>query len=345
MKFCVVVLLLFVLYTGNIDGQPVTCQSGSEECGWNSQCVNDVCLCNEGYSSQDGADCVHDLCSIEDCLQCLDAKKCSRCKNTVVEGTGECVTQCPYKESLQFHGDFVGRVCTYPRETANLPVVYTAIIGVVSVGIIIAVIIGLACFIHQRRTQGNFDFLYGKASRSKEASSVDANVVSEKYKRDAAYQNGGFASDLPAKVKPNQTKPGHGDKTEFLRQVSELKPHAETFLKMLNDVRKRYRSTKQGNPKATTYKAVMRDLSRVLFILNKKESALKMPPDGNQLMKWAAHSLKNFENCQSAIKTNTSEESKNDKNVQDTPGSVWIESKDETSSLYKDFGYAESKLI
>ncbi|XP_070579507.1 uncharacterized protein [Ptychodera flava] len=340
-------IAVMVLTISSVHSQPVECQTDSSLCGRNSQCVDGLCVCDEGYSSQDGSDCLHDLCNVEGCFECLDVTKCSRCKDIVVQGSGECITECPHQESLQFHGDFVGRVCTYPAQTQNLPTVYTAIIGVICAGIIIALIIGLACFIHQRRTQGNFDFLYGKPNRHKVNVPADDNVINQKYQRDpgSVDNTGSAASELPIKVDQQKTNPVLGNRIEFLRQVSELKPHAETFLKMLNDVRKRYRGLKHGNPRAGSYKAVMRDLSRVLFILNKKETSLKMPPDGNELLKWAARILKNYENCQSSETETDNNQKAGKKTVTDIPGGVWIESKDETSALYKDLGYVESKLI
>nr|XP_006814654.1 PREDICTED: uncharacterized protein LOC100368931 [Saccoglossus kowalevskii] len=284
-------------------------------------------------------------CNIKDCLQCLDDSKCSRCKDMVVEDVGDCVSTCPYKESLQFHGNFIGRVCTYPEEDDNLSVAYLAIIGGITMGIVIALIVGLACFFHQKRTHGNFDFLYGKPSKQQENKQEGINIVNQKYERNTGTYRNGSASEVPVRVNSRKAANlGKVDKVEFIRQVTELKPHAHVFLKMLNDVRKKYRSVKHGSPRATTYKAVIRDLSRVLFILNKKDSQLKVPPDGNQLLKWAASTLKNYENCQSASKSET-DGKKDEKKQGETPGSVWIESKDDTNPLYNELEYKESELI
>ena len=45
-------------------------------------------------------------------------------------------------------------------------------------------------------------------------------------------------------------------------------------------------------------RAVIRDLSRVLFIINKKEDKIKMPPDGVELLMWAQQIVNKFVECQ-----------------------------------------------
>ena len=43
---------------------------------------------------------------------------------------------------------------------------------------------------------------------------------------------------------------------------------------------------------------VIRDVTRLLYILNKKPSRLQMPPDGLELMKWSKKILRKYESTQ-----------------------------------------------
>ena len=43
---------------------------------------------------------------------------------------------------------------------------------------------------------------------------------------------------------------------------------------------------------------VIRDLSRLLFILNKKPQSVQMPPDGLKLLTWAEHILTRYKVAQ-----------------------------------------------
>jgi len=42
----------------------------------------------------------------------------------------------------------------------------------------------------------------------------------------------------------------------------------------------------------------MRDITRLLYILNKKPSRLQMPPDGLELIKWSQKILRKYESTQ-----------------------------------------------
>ncbi|XP_028417299.1 uncharacterized protein LOC114541698 isoform X2 [Dendronephthya gigantea] len=83
---------------------------------------------------------------------------------------------------------------------------------------------------------------------------------------------------------------------DFKKLVQSLREDAPVFLKMINEVKKKLnmledKTTNQG----VQYKALIRDLSRVLRLLNTKPMRLQMPVDGVPLLLWAENALKRFE--------------------------------------------------
>ncbi|XP_072044384.1 uncharacterized protein [Amphiura filiformis] len=128
---------------------------------------------------------------------------------------------------------------------------------------------------------------------------------------------------------------------DFKTLLEELRPQAETILVMLNDVRKRLKEAKHGNPRIEGYKAVIRDLSRVLFLLNKKEDKIKMPPDGVELLIWAQQIVNKYTECQKIKKER--EDSKSYDTPPEMSAVLWIQSKDD--SAFDDENHEESHII
>ena len=93
--------------------------------------------------------------------------------------------------------------------------------------------------------------------------------------------------------------PRQGSWTEedFKRQIQSLREDAPVFLNMINEVKRKLnllddKNTTQG----MQYKALIRDISRVLRLLNTKPAKLEMPSDGVPFLLWAENALKRFEN-------------------------------------------------
>jgi hypothetical protein len=63
---------------------------------------------------------------------------------------------------------------------------------------------------------------------------------------------------------------------------------------MLNDMRRRLKELPQDAPTAQQYRNVMRDVTRLLYLLNKKSSAIEIPPDGIQLLTWSEQILQRY---------------------------------------------------
>lgn len=84
------------------------------------------------------------------------------------------------------------------------------------------------------------------------------------------------------------------DNLEFLRQLDELRPQSEYFLQMLNDTRRQVRKLHLAGDAqgATTYNPVIRDLAKILILLNKPVELLADPPqDWSRLYSWAERAL------------------------------------------------------
>ncbi|KAG5670117.1 hypothetical protein PVAND_000400 [Polypedilum vanderplanki] len=87
------------------------------------------------------------------------------------------------------------------------------------------------------------------------------------------------------------------DRHEFLRQLDDLRPHAELFLFMLNDTRKQIRKSYiSGDTTASAkYYPIVRDLAKILILLNRPVELIDGPPhDWNRLLLWADRILSQY---------------------------------------------------
>ncbi|XP_053659052.1 uncharacterized protein LOC128708119 [Anopheles marshallii] len=87
------------------------------------------------------------------------------------------------------------------------------------------------------------------------------------------------------------------DRLEFLRQLEELRPQAEYFLQMLNDTRRQIRKLHLAGDSAgaATYHPVVRDLAKILILLNKPIELINAPPhDWQRLYVWAERVLDRY---------------------------------------------------
>ena len=93
------------------------------------------------------------------------------------------------------------------------------------------------------------------------------------------------------------SRQGSWTEEDFKRQIQSLREDAPVFLNMINEVKRKLnllddKNTTQG----MQYKALIRDISRVLRLLNTKPAKLEMPSDGVPFLLWAENALKRFEN-------------------------------------------------
>ncbi|XP_047470464.1 uncharacterized protein LOC125026205 [Penaeus chinensis] len=95
------------------------------------------------------------------------------------------------------------------------------------------------------------------------------------------------------------------ERAEFLKQLATLRGEAGNFLEMLSETRNRFR--RLGGPDSATdtrakaYRAVVRDLSRVLTLLNRREEHIvTVPGDWQRLLSWAARVLARYKRQKAA---------------------------------------------
>ncbi|XP_034192281.2 FU domain-containing protein T48 isoform X1 [Osmia lignaria lignaria] len=91
------------------------------------------------------------------------------------------------------------------------------------------------------------------------------------------------------------------ERREFLKHLTILRKEGNTFLSMLNDTRRQvrelYYSRNNGHSAVgiQAYRPVLRDLARILVLINRKDERILIPPDDWQrLFSWAHRLLKQY---------------------------------------------------
>lgn len=239
-------------------------------------------------------------CNISNCVYCPNTAICQRCtENRKLINNGEaCVIDCPdgFSESItRINGtDMFAAVCigqgNEGDDSSGIPGVYIGIIvGVSAIVIIIFVVMVLYCL---------YAFKRGKTQRILEI--TDENLNGEM----VSHQNEAFLeSDADGQLSENTEDEdedytaladGDGEMAQFLRKLARLKKQSSIFLRMLNDMRRRLKELPQDATAAKSYKNVMQDVTRLLYLLNKKPQNIQMPPDGMQLLNWSEEILKRY---------------------------------------------------
>lgn len=87
------------------------------------------------------------------------------------------------------------------------------------------------------------------------------------------------------------------DRADFLRQLDDIRPEAEYILAMLNDTRRQIRKLYLSGETASanSYRPIIRDLAKLLILLNRPiELIPSPPPDWNRLYTWAERALERY---------------------------------------------------
>lgn len=86
------------------------------------------------------------------------------------------------------------------------------------------------------------------------------------------------------------------ERRDFVKQIEVLKPYAHMFLDMLNDTRRQLRELhNEGDSTAlAAYRPVVRDLAKILILLNRPTERLAIPEDWEHLFSWAEKTLKRY---------------------------------------------------
>ncbi|ESO84157.1 hypothetical protein LOTGIDRAFT_155482 [Lottia gigantea] len=105
-------------------------------------------------------------------------------------------------------------------------------------------------------------------------------------KQVSAYDNKAFENDNQVRHKVNIIDPN-----TYAIKLEELRPHIETLMTVLGDVRTKLRAMEETDPRVPTYKGVIHQLCRVLVLLHKKDSTTSIPSDALGLFEWAQQML------------------------------------------------------
>ncbi|XP_037951441.1 uncharacterized protein LOC119683119 [Teleopsis dalmanni] len=87
------------------------------------------------------------------------------------------------------------------------------------------------------------------------------------------------------------------DRSDFLRQLNEMRPNAEYFLAMLNDTRRQIRKLYLSGEiaAANSYRPIVRDLAKILILLNRPIELIPAPPvDWSRLYAWSEQALERY---------------------------------------------------
>ncbi|XP_056644987.1 uncharacterized protein LOC130450542 [Diorhabda sublineata] len=196
-------------------------------------------------------------CADRDCLRC-GSKGCVKCANLIVHPTRACVSECPFGHVQKWSTtvDYVGKVCRHNGNFLGLSNNAIAVLTGVLTGTILCVVL-LACVV-----------LYVKYRRKNFPSSSETSSE---------------ADDTP-------------ERKDFVKQLETLRPYAENYLDMLNDTRRQIRELHvEGDASAVSvYRPVVRDLAKILLLLNRPVDKLTAPDDWEHLFDWAEKALKRY---------------------------------------------------
>ncbi|XP_067618160.1 uncharacterized protein T48 isoform X2 [Eurosta solidaginis] len=87
------------------------------------------------------------------------------------------------------------------------------------------------------------------------------------------------------------------DRSDFIRQLNEMRPNAEYFLAMLNDTRRQIRKLYLSGEvaAANSYRPIVRDLAKILILLNRPIELIPATPhDWNRLYSWSEQALERY---------------------------------------------------
>lgn len=191
------------------------------------------------------------------CRRCRDGT-CARC--AVLLHQGICVDTCPpgHIADWSTRDEYMGRICKETGYMFGLTGSQVAIlVGVVSgATICIFIILCGAIIVHRRKKKA-------------------AKII--------------------------QQFEDSAERREFLKHLATLRGDAHTFLAMLNDTRRQVRelyysgNNGDGAVGIQAYRPVLRDLARILVLVNRRDDEIPIPPeDWQRLLSWAERLLRRY---------------------------------------------------
>ncbi|XP_065846687.1 uncharacterized protein [Oscarella lobularis] len=279
--------------------QTTQCSSNAT-CGRQSTCTSSTCKCIENYGSLTGTDCelLDTSCHTgqRDCVKC-EGTTCLRCLSGlyVTPPNGECIDDCSSgTATFVVSGErFLGRICEETSGGGGFSTTYVIIICVIVV-VIIALAITLVVVLRLKRRSRGFWAVNDPAVPD---SAVNMRQRRPETTEETKRESKRISKDLEARVNKGYVgdDPEEWQLEEFLGHLAKLRDKASAFLAILNDMRRKMKTLSPDSEGAKQCKKVMKDLTRLLFLLNKKPKSIKMPSDGLQLLTWSEHVLTRFQ--------------------------------------------------
>lgn len=189
------------------------------------------------------------------CLRCNKLSGCIRCSKLIMMNTKSCVDECP-KTHAQLWSTTTDLMGRVCYPTNVHTSVQTIFIGITCGAIICFVTVLVGVLVFKRKHHKLIE------------KSIKDHLIDEEY-----------------------------DRHDFIGQLEELKPHAECFLYMLNDTRKQIRMlhVSGDNAASAKYYPIVRDLAKILLLLNRPVKLIESPPhDWNRLLLWADRILASY---------------------------------------------------
>lgn len=200
--------------------------------------------------------------------------RCLKCVHLIVIKTRQCVDTCPsgYSEEWSTMIDYMGRICKESMVVAGVPMSgqKLAIFLGASIGTLVCLLMLVSGVIYLKYRRNKT--LTDKARRSPTLGHLTGTHRSQD-------------SD-------------DSERPEFLKQLAYLRPDAPVFLAMLNETRRQVRELRRPsrqNSAMQAYRPVLKDLSRILILLNRPEDRIGVPPaDWETLLAWGERVLRRY---------------------------------------------------
>ncbi|XP_052770739.1 uncharacterized protein LOC128210424 [Mya arenaria] len=283
------------------------CTTSSDCTGFKSDCSDTgVCKCDEGFTKlrSHPQECKQDNCSITSCLLCDDviAGLCNKCVYFLSHDRKQCLIECPGGRSKFQQPPVLSPVCSGKEDIVQEIVenglsteVVIGVIAGVSGALLLCVVILIAYCIHIRRTRRNVNL--------NETHYVAGHMQEGNVKKVPMYDNRGFDTENEPSLVHNLI-----DRDVYIRELERLRPHAQTLLTMLNEIRHKLRAMDKSDPRVSTYKGVIHQLCRVLVLVHRKDPGASIPSDSLGLMEWAHQMIEDkqmdVEPAEESIETN-----------------------------------------
>lgn len=203
-------------------------------------------------------------CHLISCLRCDEnnSSKCTRCSQLVLRSQDCDIKSCPpgYLSRWTSLSDYMSSACHESPVSNGL----TGEVVGAAVGIFLCIGTAVAFGFYCKYSQ--------KHKSSKHPPSITHSTQSQYFSSEESER----------------------EVLEYLREIRELRKEAPIFLDMLNETRRQVRDLPSYSA-LQPYRPVLKDLSRILILLNRPDASLTHPPpDWETLLAWAHRILNRY---------------------------------------------------